>query len=198
MVAAAAVILALVVHPMAAIVVAPWAAVAAAQETAVISKAIVTRNPRLAFSSTPVALYDFAQQKEISSRHFGSIGAHAHEMARALMQSRGAVIPRLVAPVVLAVALLDRVIAALVSALDWLMDRIVGKAPALDEQMLQKVEQNGKALKSLFSEPVVAKLPVASGAWQRISTGLKAVYKNSEARQAAADLAARRAIGASA
>lgn len=183
---AALVLIGLFINPLISIAAAPWALSAAAQESVVFQKAIFSGQKSVILSSDPIARYNFDEQKSYGVE---SVAAHAHELARAVTQSRSAWVPRLIAPLMIAIALLDRTVAALFDIVDWVSGRLT-RGPPADEKILTELVKNQKAISNIFAEPDSTALAQASGIWLRIL----ALYKNSEARQAAEELTAREYI----
>lgn len=137
----------------------PWILAALGQIIAVIVHAFYVGDWRVLFSTKPIAVYDFENQREIGAT---STFAHAHELARAVLQSRGAIAPRLIAPFTLAWAVLDDVVA--------------GRTGMLP--VLKPADLNGLS-------PWRPDL-----SWrERISIGIRALRRNSNAWQAASEFA---------
>jgi hypothetical protein len=185
---------------LAAGIVGAYAASAVTAEIAIAHKAIQAGDVSLLNSDTPVATYDLVNQKETVSDSLFAIGAHAHELARALTQSSSPIIPRLIVPFTLLLAIIDRgvsvilkLIKSVLNTIRHLLDRSSASTVAPDAEMLGALQSHRSLLESLLAAPVVAQLQAGSGWWVRIRTGIAAVYKNSEAREQA-EAAARQAI----
>ena len=160
------------------------------QEKAVEDRAAREQDPAY-LGEKYTATYNFDTQKIEGADSFG---AYAHEMARALTQSDNAWIPRLVAPVTLILAGMDYALSFMLGLVQWLI-RKTNKAPPVDEAMLSNLQSSRSRIRRLLAEPA---LPEGSGIWVGVMTGILAVYKNSRARAAAAELAARQQISSAA
>ncbi len=178
-----------------------FAVAAAGQEIAVVSRAVATRDITVLTSQHPIAWYDFTTQTEDveSVPAIARVFAHAHEMARALTQSRGAVAPRLVAPLTLPLAVLDYAVAGVSHGINLALSKLTrGQIPVPDLQMLKKMRDELPKIEHQLAPTRQALAPPASGAWKKVWAGIQtragAVWKNSNARTEAAELAARRAL----
>jgi hypothetical protein len=171
-----------------------FAIAAVGQEVAVLAHAIAARDWKSIVSKDPIAWYDFVTQMEDSSKVplVGRTFAHAHELARALTQSRGSVVPRLIAPITLAVAIVDDLAAGLM----MLFMHIRG-IPLPDTEMMKALDTHGEQIAALLEQTKSAP-SVASRAWARVMVGVAAVNKNSNARRTAAEMAARQELSSAA
>jgi len=176
----------------------PWAVAAAGQEVAVGWHAIGTQDADVLVSDEAIASYDFENQRESGAT---STFAHAHEWARALTQSDGAFVPRLVAPFTLVLAIVDDVVGGIMGLFGRLVAAIARRLP-VDAEMLRTFEQKAARIQQILSDPVAAVPPAASTFWQRhwsqARVGLGAVWRNSNSRQAALELSARMELAAAA
>jgi hypothetical protein len=139
---------------------APWVIAALGQEAAVITHAVYERNWRIIFSVNPIAAYDFHRQAEIGST---STFAHAHELARALLQANDAFKPRIIAPLTLLIAVADDVVTGLLELL----------LPASQEQKSMRAGKNPLT-------PWRPSLTIRENLW----LGLQAVWQNLNSHKA--------------
>ncbi len=178
-------------NPAALFIVAPWAVSAAAQEYAVVKQAIVSRDPSVLNAHHAIAHYDFGTQRIVGAL---SLPARAEEMAHAMTQSSSEIVTRVVAPLALALTLLDQIIA-------WLLgfiNRVFAKIPSPDSlQVADRLAENAQQIEVLLAD-AVPQLPSASTVWQRLGTGINAVWGNSKTRREVEELRARRMIAAAA
>lgn len=185
--------------------VAVFAVAAAGQELAVLSRAVVTRDASVLRTQQPLAWYDFDTETEDveSIPAAARVFAHAHEMGRALTRSRGAVAPRMVAPLTLPLALVDYTLASILHGINSMLSKFRGDpTPVPDSDMFKKMRLELPKIEMHLAPARQALAPRASGAWRNAWSGVQtragAVWKNSNARKEAAELAARQALSAAA
>jgi len=145
---------------------APWMITALGQEAAVITHAVYERDWRILLSVNPIATYDFNRQQEFGST---STFAHAQELARALLQTPDAYLPRLISPLTLLAAVVDDVVTGLLEGLLLLL-------PASWKQEAMRAAKN----------PLPSWRPDLTFR-ENVGLGLQAVWQNLNSRKAASE-----------